>query len=1444
MLRFVELLCPHHTPVVPALMKNPLPALFVNVLPPIFGVRPLKSMKNASPALLFTAAATSRSPMRKLNRFGRLVSVMAALSVPLSQSAWAANTEKDVINGQSDLFLGTTYNPSGVPAVTSDVTFTNVAYSPAAFTLSGNITVGSLNDLRNGTSLSISNTSGAAKTITLGGAGDLGDSVSGVAADLLFVASGGNLTLTGGSGTTALGLVLGQSGNFDVQGNGALTISSIISDGGSGFGMTKTGSGTLNLGAINTYTGATTVAQGALNLDFNSFTSVTSFINSSSALVMGGNTFNGTGGFVSGTSGGGNINAGNPTLFAQAVSGTSRTQTFASATFNAGTNQIIARGFGTANMTLGLNAITHNAGGSVNFSNVTNGTGAGKGIFTTTTGNTNGILGGWAVINNPSGVSPNQSGFTAPTDYAANDGSGNIIAYTGYTVVPTATTLTSAAASNVRVTATGTIALSTGSGTTDINTLSLAPTATGATTVTLASGSVLRLGASGGLLTGSGSGGLTIGNAANNGTLTAGGAPNIAGEITLQSNQFINLNSTIADNGTGAVTLSINAYASPTGNSVTTISGNNTYSGGTFLNSGRALANTSTAFGTGAVTIAAGAQAYFNSGFTVANNLNISGGGGGTGGFDTPASIRMQGSDTFTGTITLLSDAYIQGAGSDTVSGQITGGYNLYWGRSGGGGAGAGTITLSNTGTASNYTGNTTITEGTVKLGASNQIPDGASAGNLVLNNAIGGGVFDLNSFSDTINGLTGAANATVKNGVAGTSVLTLGANNATATFLGTISNTTGTLGITKTGTGTQTFSGTNSYGGVTNVNGGTLKFTTSLTGVGAVNVNGGGTLNTIGTAITMAGATTVAGGSTSATQGTISLSGNGLATDVLTLSNASGLTVGGTSGNFSSLVFDTLFTGGTASSDKIAITNAFTVNAGGAALTINSLGGIAAGQTYNLITFGSGSTYNGSAFTLGAGTADGLSLANTNLSFGVTGSLNVTATTVQLITSGAAAPNTAYFSGAQGSAWNATSGSNGNFTTDQAGTSFLNTYPASNTNVIYVADNGTNFASSTLGQSFDINSLTFRGTGPTATTAVNIGGSNALSIEGGGITLASGNAGVTLSMSNLNMGASQTYTNNSSNGLTIASTTAISSNATSGTTTLTLSNTSTGTTTINGTIGNGIGTNTVAVVVNNTGTGAGATTTFNNANTYSGGTTVTAGTAALGNVSGFGTGAVAVGSAGTVTIGLNATIANAFTGTGVVTINTAGGNTQFSNAAAFNGFTGTLNVNSNGGNKAVLNVTGQTIGSGATVNVANGATFFLTTPTPFAGVTFNLNGTGNGEGLGALRIEGATISASSAVNLLTDSSIGGNNNSSTISAVIAGTGGLSKVGGNTLILGGANTFNGTTTINGGTLNLSNALALQNSTLNYTGNTLVFDQSVTGNAFTFGGFRAARISRC
>jgi len=193
-----------------------------------------------------------------------------------ARSAQAANTEYDVTSGQADLTVKTSYTTGGTagtgaggttaanaPSITSDVTLDNITYTTTAFTIKGtSLTFGSLNDL-SPTAVTVGNTSGsAAETLTLGGSSDPGSSVPGSSSgDLLFVNTGASLTLTGGSGNTALGLVLGQSGNFDVA--GTASIGSIISG---GFGITTTGAGTLTLSGANTFSGGLTISSGTVSV--------------------------------------------------------------------------------------------------------------------------------------------------------------------------------------------------------------------------------------------------------------------------------------------------------------------------------------------------------------------------------------------------------------------------------------------------------------------------------------------------------------------------------------------------------------------------------------------------------------------------------------------------------------------------------------------------------------------------------------------------------------------------------------------------------------------------------------------------------------------------------------------------------------------------------------------------------------------------------------------------------------------------------------------------------------------------------------------------------------------------------------------------------------------------------------------------------------------------
>jgi autotransporter-associated beta strand protein len=115
---------------------------------------------------------------------------------------------------------------------------------------------------------------------------------------------------------------------------------------------------------------------------------------------------------------------------------------------------------------------------------------------------------------------------------------------------------------------------------------------------------------------------------------------------------------------------------------------------------------------------------------------------------------------------------------------------------------------------ANSYSGNTTVNAGTLQLGAADVLPDGTGKGNLSVT-----GTLDLNTYSETINGLSGAG--VVDTVAGGTPTLTVGGNNQTSTFSGVIKNTAGKLALTKTGTGALTLSGMNTYSGNTTVSAG-----------------------------------------------------------------------------------------------------------------------------------------------------------------------------------------------------------------------------------------------------------------------------------------------------------------------------------------------------------------------------------------------------------------------------------------------------------------------------------------------------------------------------------------------------------------------------------------------------------------------------------------------
>jgi len=161
----------------------------------------------------------------------------------------------------------------------------------------------------------------------------------------------------------------------------------------------------------------------------------------------------------------------------------------------------------------------------------------------------------------------------------------------------------------------------------------------------------------------------------------------------------------------------------------------------------------------------------------------------------------------------------LQGGGNIQVNGKVTGTSGLFSGSTG-----AGTRTLNNLG--NDFSGNMSMSGGTLKLGASEVIPDGGGKGNVVMTpTSPNVATLDLAGFNETINGLTNSGTgSSVVDNTAGNATLTVGNNNQTSTFSGIIKNTVGSVALTKIGSGTLNLIGTNSYTGNTTVNGGTLQ--------------------------------------------------------------------------------------------------------------------------------------------------------------------------------------------------------------------------------------------------------------------------------------------------------------------------------------------------------------------------------------------------------------------------------------------------------------------------------------------------------------------------------------------------------------------------------------------------------------------------------------------
>jgi fibronectin-binding autotransporter adhesin len=299
--------------------------------------------------------------------------------------------------------------------------------------------------------------------------------------------------------------------------------------------------------------------------------------------------------------------------------------------------------------------------------------------------------------------------------------------------------------------------------------------------------------------------------------------------------------------------------------------------------------------------------------------------------------------------------------------------------------------------------------------------------------------------------------------------------------FGGVIQDGSGNVSLVKVGSNTQSLTAAATYTGSTTISNGTL----SVAGLASTNVAvyAPAVLATSGS---IAGPVTLGSGNAS-----INLA-NGTPTTITVGDATTGLNLA--NGNI--LSFDV---GATA--DAIAVSGSFS-QTGTATILLNQATGFGAG-TYDLITGASGIL--ASHFTIGT-SIPGYTLALSNPD---ASTLRLTVTL-----SGAAV---AFWKGDVSPVWNAHTGANYNWDTDQSSGIDLGNIPTAPTDVTFAADGAANF-NTTLGANSAIHNLTLN-----TPSAVTIGGANTLTLNGG-ITVNSGAGNDTISASGLILAVDQVW--------------------------------------------------------------------------------------------------------------------------------------------------------------------------------------------------------------------------------------------------------------------------------------------------------------------------------
>jgi fibronectin-binding autotransporter adhesin len=603
---------------------------------------------------------------------------------------------------------------------------------------------------------------------------------------------------------------------------------------------------------------------------------------------------------------------------------------------------------------------------------------------------------------------------------------------------------------------------------------------------------------------------------------------------------------------------------------------------------------------------------------------------------------------------------------------------------------------------------------------------------------------------------------------LSGSGSLTVGNGGASSTFSGTIQNTAGQLSLAKTGTGTLTLTGSNTYSDGTTISGGLLRVNGALAGGGPVQVNGGGSLGGAGS---ISGAVTVAGGTSPSTYGTINLVDGAIGTltlgSSLSMGNANAYSV--LSLEFSNNGFD-----------QIAATGPLTLSGSGIRVNLTSLlsGGTAAFGAYTILTAQSGVNPALFAFQTTGTTSESVGAETFNL-------LNSGGTAEEVqVTFGA----TSYSLAAAASAAKIHVNTAGGNTSIKVTVAIANTGVSGNDSLTYTGLNLSNSAS--------LNGFSAKSGGPLA-----LSGSD--SNSGSFSTAVAGQYIFTPSVASATNTTLGTPANLSATTTASVSVYRLAANNS-------LSPINLGTVHVGGTFG------TLAVNLQNTAANDGYSESLNASIAASGGyATTNSGSISLlsPGLSNNSSLTVGLGSQATATLGPvsgTATVTLTSDGTGSSGLGTTSlppqaviisGNV-FSGSAVWNGTSGSWGSGTSGANWIGGVAPGTFSGFGNTDTATFNGSGSVTTVS-FSGanpslMTLNFSGSNYRLTDGTLTL--ASGSGMPAINIM-------DGTSQQIASTVAGTQGFLKNGPGTLILTGSNTYSGLTAINQGTLQLGDGTA-------------------------------------